>query len=77
MIYLKINCFIKENVSYTEEGHHCLWYIMLRFKGGTCKLLEVREGDYIETINIDKDLSEKQKRLLSKYPNFILFTYKK
>lgn len=64
--------FIKDDVLWTEEGHRMSWRMMLRSRHGTIQFIVVNKGNNKSTfIKLDDYLTEKQKRRIAAYPDFI------
>lgn len=64
--------FIADDVLWTEEGHRMSWRMMLRTRGATgqFKVVDKTNGGKT-TVKLEAYLSEKQKRRVLAYPDFI------
>lgn len=65
--------FFKDDVLWTEEGHKLSWRMMLRAKNGIASFRVVTKDSITTTtaINLDKYVTDKQKRMLATHPDAI------
>ncbi len=63
---------IKDNVLWTEEGHRMSWRMMLRSRRGEIDFQVLNKNtEKLTRVNLDDYLTEKQKRRIAAYPDFI------
>ena len=63
---------IKDDVLWTEEGHRLSWRMMLRSRSGKMQFKTIeKESGKAKIIDLDDYLSQKQKRRIAAYPDFI------